>query len=175
MNTLDFFILFPIIIGSVFGLFKGFIKELTSLVAIFLGIYIARLFAQDVSKILIETFHYSQKIALPMAYVLLFVLIVLCLFVAAGFLDRIFSTLALGSVNKLLGGFLGGLKYALIISVLLNVVNAVDEKFNVISLETKENSFAFKPILRFAPVLWYETKKSTFINLDVKDQNEQSN
>ena len=39
MNTIDFVILIPILIGFVFGLFKGFIKELASLAAIFLGIY----------------------------------------------------------------------------------------------------------------------------------------
>ena len=43
MNTLDLVILIPIAVGFVFGLFKGLIKELTSLAAIFLGIYAANI------------------------------------------------------------------------------------------------------------------------------------
>ena len=38
MNTFDLFILIPIALGLIFGLFKGFVKEVVSLAAVVLAI-----------------------------------------------------------------------------------------------------------------------------------------
>ncbi len=159
MNTLDFYLIIPIAIGFVFGLFKGLIKELTSLVAIVLGIYGAKLMAPFASNILIHTFAVSPKTARPMAYFILFVLIGIGMLLLAKMLNKIFESMSLGGLNKLLGGIFGGLKWALIISVLLNIFDAIDSRFSILHLETKEKSIGYKPILKFAPVLWEEANQ----------------
>jgi membrane protein required for colicin V production len=158
MNSLDLFLLIPITLGFIFGLFKGLIKELISLVAIILGIYGAKLFAPFVSDILINKFSFSPTTAHPTAYIILFIAIGIGLLLAANAIDKIFSSLSLGGLNKLLGGIFGGLKYALIVSVLLNVFDALDSRFNIIKHQTKENSIAYKPLMKFGPILWEETK-----------------
>jgi membrane protein required for colicin V production len=158
MNSLDLFLLIPITLGFIFGLFKGLIKELISLVAIVLGIYGAKLFAPFVSDILINKFSFSPTTAHPTAYIILFIAIGIGLLLAANAIDKIFSSLSLGGLNKLLGGIFGGLKYALIVSVLLNVFDALDSRFNIIKHQTKENSIAYKPLMKFGPILWEETK-----------------
>ncbi len=173
MTTLDFLIIIPVAVGFVFGLFKGLIKELTSLVAIFLGIYGAKLFSPIVSPILIKSLNVSDKIATPIAYLIVFVVIAVVLLILANFLDKIFNSLALGGVNKLLGGIFGGLKYALIVSVLLNVFNALDSRFGFVSSEVKEESFAFRPMLKFGPVLWEESKQIRDRSFDSESQNEE--
>ena len=159
MNTLDLLILIPITLGFVFGLFKGLIKELTSLVAIVLGIYGAKLLAPSVSGFLIHVFHFSTKTALPVSYLLLFVTIALGLLFIANMLDKVFESLALGGLNKFLGGLFGALKYALIVSVLLNVFDSLDSRFSIINMKTKAQSIGYKPILNFGPKLWQEAKK----------------
>jgi len=159
MNTLDLLILIPIVLGFVFGLFKGLIKELTSLAAIVLGIFGAKLFAPSVSGFLIHVFHFSPRTALPMSYLLLFITIAMGLLLIATMLDKLFESMALGGVNKFLGGLFGGLKYALIVSVLLNVFDALDSRFPIINVKTKAESIGYKPVLKFGPTLWQETKK----------------
>lgn len=163
MNSLDLIIIIPIAAGFIFGLFKGLIKELTSLAAIFLGIYGAKLFSPRVAGILINSFEVSEKTALPVAYLLLFIAIAVALLIAAKALDKLFDSIALGGLNKFLGGIFGGLKYALIISVLLNVFNVIDNKFNIMNPETKTDSFAFKPIINLVPKLWDEAKNQQLI------------
>ncbi len=76
--------------------------------------------------------------------------------------------MSLGGLNKLLGGFFGGLKYALIVSVLLNVFDAIDSKFPIVEPETKSNSFGYKPMLKLAPALWDEAQH----NINGQTQNE---
>jgi membrane protein required for colicin V production len=158
MNSLDLFLLIPITLGFIFGLFKGLIKELISLVAIIAGIFGAKLFAPLVSEILINTFAFSPATARPTAYIILFIAIGIGLLMAANAIDKIFDSLSLGGLNKLLGGIFGALKYALIVSVLLNVFDALDSRFNIIKYQTKENSIAYKPLMKFGPALWEETK-----------------
>jgi len=159
MHTLDLLLLIPVTLGFVFGLFKGLIKELTSLAAIVLGIYGAKLFAPIVSGFLIHVLHFSNKTALPVAYLLLFIAIALGLLLIANMLDKISDSMSLGGLNKLLGGLFGGLKYALVVSVLLNVFDALDSRFPIIKAKTKAESIGYKPLLTFAPALWDETKK----------------
>ncbi|MDP4239344.1 MAG: CvpA family protein [Bacteroidota bacterium] len=160
MHTLDLALLVPITLGFVFGLFKGLIKELTSLAAILLGIYGAKLFAPFISNFLIHKLNFSVKTALPLAYFFLFVAIAFGLLLVAKMLDKIFDSMSLGGINKLLGGVFGALKYALIVSVLLNVFDALDSRFTIIKPKTKEESIGYKPLLKFGPTLWDEAKRN---------------
>ena len=169
MNTLDLVLLIPIVLGFVFGLFKGLIKELTSLVAILLGIYGAKLFAPFLANILTGKFHFTEKIAHPISYFILFVAIITALLLLAKMLDKILDSIALGGLNKFLGGLFGALKYALIVSVLLNVFDSLDSRFVFIKPKTKEESIAYKPILKFGPTLWEETKKSKTFDSSKED------
>lgn len=158
MNKLDFFFLIPIALGFSFGLYKGLIKELSSLAAIILGIYGAKLLAPSISNTLIKSLDFSPKTAIPIAYLLLFIVIAVGLHLLAKFLDKIFDSISLSGINKLLGGIFGGLKYALVISVLLNVFNALDSRFSILSTKTKEDSIGYKPLMKMGPTLWEETK-----------------
>lgn len=160
MNTLDLILLVPVALGFVFGLFKGLIKELASLAAIVLGIYGAKLFAPSVSSFLISKLAFSSKTALPLAYLFLFIGIGIALLLLAKMLDKIFDSVALGGLNKLLGGLFAALKYALIVSVLLNVFDALDSKLSLIKSKTKTESIGYKPLMNLAPKLWEETRKS---------------
>ena len=159
MNKLDLFLLIPIVLGFIFGLFKGLIKELTSLAAIILGIYGAKLLAPVVSDFLILKLDFGSKTALPIAYLLVFTAIAVTLLLLANVVGKVLDSISLGGLNKLFGGIFGGLKYALIVSVLLNVFQAIDSKFSILSKETKENSIGYKPLLQLGPKLWEETKR----------------
>ncbi len=159
MNSLDIFILIPIAIGFIFGLFKGFVKEFTSLAAIFLGIYFSKALSPWLSKILIKSWDFSAKIAQPLAYLFVFIAVVILLLMLARTLDKVFESMSLGGLNKLLGAFLGGLKYALILSVLLNVFEVIDSKFNFVEPQTKSESLVYVPLIHLGPKLWDDAKK----------------
>jgi len=160
MHNLDLFLLIPIVFGFIFGLFKGLVKELASLAAIVIGIYGAKLFAPMVSGFLIHKFDFSTKTAQPLSYLLLFIAIAVGLLFIASMLDKMVDSMSLGGLNKFLGGLFGALKYALIVSVLLNVFDSLDSRFSIIKQKTKEESIGYKPLLKFGPTLWDETKKN---------------
>lgn len=162
MNIIDLIIMLPITIGLVMGLFKGFIKELISLVAIILGIWGARKFEPHMTNLLISLFDFQPATAQPIAYLILFIIIAIGLLILAHLLDKFLSAIALGGINKLLGGIFGAIKYALIVSVLLSVFNALDKRFSIVESDKKESSLLYYPLMKVAPELWKETKNILF-------------
>ena len=158
MNVLDIVLIAPVCLGLVFGLFKGLIKELMSLAAIVLGIVGARWFEPQVSPWLREAFNLQAGVAQAVAYLLLFVAIALVLLMVARLLDKFFAAIALGGLNKLLGGVFGGLKWALVVSVLLNVFDTFDRRFAWVEPQVKRDSLLYDGMLHLGPRLWEETR-----------------
>lgn len=161
MGILDLFIIIPIVLGFVFGLFKGLIKELFSLAAIVLGVFGARLFEPRVSEILLSMFDMQIGVTQAVSYLILFVAIAILLLIFAKILDKLFSAIALGGLNKFLGALFGALKMALIVSVLLNVFDTLNQQYGIIKEEIKSNSLTYESMLNFAPELWNEAKEIT--------------
>lgn len=67
--------------------------------------------------------------------------------------------LSLGIINSILGGIVSAIKYILIVSVVLMLIEAIDSKFSLLENDVKEQSMLYKPIKKIAPDLWKEFKK----------------
>lgn len=156
MSNIDISILIIIGAGFVFGLFKGLVRELASLAAIVLGIYGAKLFSSMLVPLVVDMLGVSEKVAQPLSYVVLFIAIAVALLILARTVDKVFDAVSLGGLNKFLGGVFGALKYALIISVLINVFEPLNQKFRFMSEEKQQNSVTYRPLLNLAPDLWDE-------------------
>ena len=160
MNTIDIVILIPLLLGFVFGLSKGFIREIISLAVIFVGIYGSKWFSPIASSILTGVFSVSETVAKPLSFVVVFIAIALLMMFLARSLDKLVENISLGGLNKLLGGLFGALKYALIISLLLNVFHVLDSKISILNAETKTDSTLYKPMIQLVPQLWEEVKEA---------------
>ncbi len=159
MNTIDIIILIPIAAGFVFGLFRGLIKELIGLAAIFIGIYGAKFLSPRFSGVLVNVFSFSEKTAQPVAYIILFIVIVVIMLIVAHLLDKLFDAVSLGGLNRFLGGLFGAIKFTLVVSVLINVFQALEEKFEIIDKENINNSLFYNPVMKVAPDLWKEIRE----------------
>lgn len=164
MNSIDLILFILIAIGFVIGLFKGLVRELASLAAIVLGIWGAKIFSVPVTNWLLSAFNLSPKIAVAIAYLVVFLAFVLVLLIVAHLIEKLFSAVALGGLNKFFGGLFGAFKYMLIISVLLNVFEAFDKRFSIVEKETKEDSIGYEPLLKLGPTLWDETMNKRWEN-----------
>ncbi len=157
MNSLDVFILLPLALGFIFGLFRGLIRELASFLALVLGIYGAQYTAPQLTALVGAFFELSPKIASVLSYLLSFVVLAFLLLLLARWVDKLLALSVLGLANKLIGALFGALKLALLVSLLLNVANFFDWNFSVFSAENRKASFAYTPTLKLAPFLWNES------------------
>ena len=143
MNTFDLFIIIPIALGFTFGLFKGFVKEVVSLLAVILALLAAEFFSGRLSPAVSDWFNLSGKAATTLSYVLIFIITVVGAFVLSRITDRVLRSISLGWLNSILGAVFGALKIAVVVSVLMNVFDALDSKFNFASPEKKEASLSY--------------------------------
>ena len=146
MNTLDIILLIPLAYGLFSGLMKGFFKEVASLLGIILGIYMARIFALPLSHWLITWLDYSEKVMVPISYILIFLTVAIGLNIIAFMLEKMMKFVSLGWLNKLGGAAFGMLKFALIVSVLLNVFAMLNDHIKLVETETLQESVLYKPV-----------------------------
>ena len=100
------------------------------------------------------------------------ILIATVLILIAKSLDSFFESIALGGINKLLGGLFAAFKYALVVSVLLNLFQSIDSYFSVIKPKSKIESMAYAPVLKLAPALWVEGKNTKVFDFKDNSNNE---
>ena len=164
MNTLDILLLIPLAYGLINGLTKGLFKELASLLGIILGIYIARLWAPDFSHWLGTWLDYSPKVLVPVSYLIIFLVVAIGLNVVAFMLEKLMQLVSLGWINKLGGGAFGLLKFALILSILLNAFAMLNSHLKLVETKTLTESYLYTPVkqvTQYLPFLSFDALEET--------------
>lgn len=142
-----------ILFGLIRGLMKGLFVEVASLVALIAGVYGAIHFSNFAADFLMEHVEWNEKTINITAFAITFVIIVLAISLAGKALTKLADFAALGFLNKLLGGLFGGLKIALILSIILMVFTHLNRNIPFVSDEELENSVLYEPVKSIAPMI----------------------
>lgn len=154
MSTLDIILAAIILFGLVRGFMKGFFVEITSLVALALGLYGAIHFSYIVANYLKDSMSWSEKYIQIVAFASTFIIIVILISFTGKILTKVAETAALGIVNKVFGAVFGFLKMGLILSVVLIIFSKLNKALPFISEETLEASILYKPVKKIAPTIF---------------------
>ena len=144
MNYLDIIFIVPLIWAGFRGFKKGFIIEVSALIAFGLGIWGGIHFSDFVAELLSDSIE-SKYVPLA-SFAITFILIVATVFVLGKMLEKAVNLVQLKLVNKLTGAVFGVAKIVLVISVLLVIVNSFDKKANIVPKDLKENSLLYQPL-----------------------------
>lgn len=159
MSSLDIVLAVFLVYGLIRGLKNGLFVEIASLVSFFIGIYIAVKFSYLIANLIGDG---TSKTVKVVAFVVTLILVVVGIHLLAKVFSKIASTLFLGWLNKLGGAFLGVIRVALLLGIVLSLLLKVNFDNALISKETQEKSLFFNPIVAtsevFFPVLaaWFE-------------------
>ena len=159
MSWLDIIILLPLLIGLVRGLMKGLVIEITSIVAIILGIVGSRLWGAMFATWLLNQFAWPESICIVLAYALLFLGISILLHLLAKVLTKLFKKVSLGWLNRLLGGLFGTLKWGMIVLVMVLCLHQLDKQFEFIQKDLKQQSVVYMQAAPLAEKMWVEVKQ----------------
>jgi membrane protein required for colicin V production len=116
MNTIDAIALFVMLLFTVRGLYKGLINELFSLLAIVLGIAFVYFFGTDVNNWVQEKVSINHYL-INVLFIVQFILIALAVKYIGKSITAASKLLALGTINRLLGGLFGLVKSILVLSL----------------------------------------------------------
>ncbi len=154
MNYLDIFLGGLILYGAVKGFFKGFIIEAASLIALVAGMVGALLLATTVSDLLRQFFDFDSIPPAGMVFALIFIVIIVLINLLARFLTKVIKMAALGSINRIFGAAFGGVKFALILSALLLLVDQFSFLFQYFDTTVLDESLLYHPIKSFGQGLF---------------------
>ena len=154
MNVLDIALGALILFGLVRGLMKGLFVEITSIVALILGIYGAIHFSNFVAEFLENRVSWDEQYLNIVAFAITFIIIVISIAMAGKALTKLANFAALGILNKLLGGVFGALKIGLILSVILIVFNKMNSTIPLVEDYEIEESILYNPVKSLAPLVF---------------------
>ena len=133
---MDIIILVIIAASAVWGIFKGFVRQIVSIAALLLGIWCAFKFTAYLSAQAKELL--SLSIAQNTLHIIMFVVIFIIVMILAHFIGKgiegIIKLSLLGWLNRLLGFLFGALKATIILSVAVYLINHLN---NIIFFRTK--------------------------------------
>lgn len=150
MSTIDIILVLLLLAGMVRGFIHGFIYEIALLGVLFVCYFFGFKVAGIVADYLSEFFHTNP---VTMHYVSLFIAwigISIAIFFLAKLLEGLIKIVALGIFNKIAGAIFGGLKYAVVISLLLFFINKVDLHIKWLNPDAKAESYLYYPILKIS-------------------------
>ena len=136
MNYLDIIIVISLFYGMVKGFANGLVKEITGLIGLFIGVYVAISFSSYLHPKFAEVLGGYEQFIPIISFATLFIVSVIIIKMLGYIIDKFAKALALGFVSRLLGGAFGGLKIGVILIFLLSLV----AKYELIDKEIQEKS-----------------------------------
>ena len=161
MAIIDIAMIVVCILGIALGLYKGLMAQIGSVAGILLGIIACRIWGDDATRFVAsimpdlsasgEAAAYANNV---IANVFLFLGVYLLAMLVAKLLHNIISNLSLGWINCLLGGVFGAVKWLVIMSVVLNLWEALLPDHSIVSTSQLMGGIAAKTVLNLAPALF---------------------
>ena len=154
MNVLDIILLAFLAFGFIRGFWRGFFVEIASLAALVAGVYGAFHFSNFAADFLKEKADWNENTINIVAFASTFIIIILAISLAGKALTKIADFAALGLINKLLGALFGGLKIAVILSIVLIVFEKMNRNVPFTNEDDKEVSILYKPVKSIIPLIF---------------------
>lgn len=136
------------------GYTRGFILQAATLAALILGIFGAIKFSGFTAANITKHFNVDGDYLPIIAFVITFIGIVIGIHFLARVSEKLLQAISLNFINRLLGILFNTIKYALIISVLLVVINGINRRTHFIPEEKLAQSKLYHPLSMLAPLLF---------------------
>lgn len=149
MNYIDMFVIVLLVYAVFKGFTKGFIMQLTLLVAIVLGIFGALKLSGFAVSQLGSLVHLNPEMLYVTSLGLTFLLLFIGVYLVGKLTEKLIKAVELSLINRLLGVLFSVGKIVLILGVLLSFVDRIDQKIHILPKGSRENSLFFNPMTSF--------------------------
>ena len=166
MNYLDIIISVCLLYAIIKGFSNGLIKEITSLVSLFLGVYVGVNFAEYLVPKVVEVFSINEGIGVILAFSTLFLVTLISVRLLGRLMDKLTKFLALGLISSLLGAIFGLFKVVVVFSAVFYFTHDNE----IISNKAKKESVLFEPLISAGNFILPQIQKHNLLleNIDKK-------
>lgn len=152
VGLLDIIILIIILGAAVWGIFKGFVRQITSIAALLLGIWCAFKFSAYLSaqaRELLSLTVARETLNIITFAIIFIVVLILSHFIGKG-IEKIVKFSLLGWLNRLLGFLFGALKAILILGVAAYLIDYLNSIVEIIPKDILGSSKGYAFVEQFA-------------------------
>ncbi len=153
MNLLDLILLTPLVFGIARGLYKGLINELASLLSLALGVLLAYQYSDLLFDFLSNYIDEAGSGTKLLSYALIFIATSVVVLLIAKALTKLLKLVALGLMNRILGGIFGGLKFLLILLILIHISHPIIESQDFYQNESFQNSALYPQFVELSKII----------------------
>ena len=132
VNVLDVIVLIALAYGCIRGAIKGFVVEVAGVIALVLGLLGAFRYSALVENYVSQYVSWNPKLLFSLSFLLIFVVIIYIISLLAKGVTKTLKIVALGWLNRLLGGAFGMLKWTLIFSAFTLIIIEANTIFTFI-------------------------------------------
>jgi membrane protein required for colicin V production len=150
MNFIDVLIIVPLIYAGYKGFKHGFIIEVFTLLALFVGLYAGIHFSDFIAAFLKKSFGWNSEYLPIISFTLIFLAVGAMVFFAGKTIEQLIRVVNLTPLNKFFGVFFAVLKMLYIVSVVLVIAESYDEKGDFFSDTTKDTSMLYHPVVKIS-------------------------
>ena len=162
MTTIDIIILIIVGAGVVTGFMKGFIRQLASILGLVVGLLAAKALYATLAEKLCPTVTDSMTVAQVLAFIVIWIAVPLIFTLVASLLTKAqWKLFRWDWLNRWLGSGLGALKFLLLTSLVICVIEFVDGDNKLISATKKSESLLYYPMETFAGIFFPAAKNIT--------------
>ena len=165
MQTIDIIIAVLLVIGLIGGLRDGLVKQVAGLAGLIGGLLLGRAFYMPLGEWMASVLSISDEAARITAFILILVIVPLLFSLVGWLVSKLLKAICLGWINRLLGGLVGVLKFALLAGVLITGVELFDKHGAIVPEDKKEASIFYYPIYD-ATSFFFDGIKEEFKGLD---------
>lgn len=147
LSALDWFILIVLAGGLVRGFVVGAVRQVVSLVGLLVAFLFALQFMRPVGALLAQSFGFAESLEPFVGFLVLFAGVQLLFLALSRLFEHVLDVLSLTLLNRAAGGAVGGVKAALLLSLLFFVLAAME----VPAPETRKQSVLYEPVAEVLP------------------------
>lgn len=146
MNYIDIFLSLVIVWGAYNGFLKGLINELSSILGIIIGVYLAKNFYTYLDVKLKPIFESEADYISILSLMIIFLFTVMIFEIISRLLTKFLKLIALGLLNRIIGSVFGVIKSILILCVIIFIFSKINNMLAIIENETLNQSFLYSKI-----------------------------
>lgn len=152
MTPIDYCIIAVVFLSIFFGCFRGFIRELLSLIGWVLAFYTANFFTDSFYQLI--PFNLDDSIKYIAGYFIIFIAVLIIASMIIKLINKFIKSVGLGFSNFILGGFFGFTRGVLVVFVMIFLLEKTSFALNpawenssyiVIIKNTIENTLPYLP------------------------------
>ena len=153
LNWFDLLVLIFLLVAFVNGYRKGLVRMLAGLATVILAAVFAGKLAVTVLPYLQKTFDFSPQVTRVLSYTVAFLAIAAVVSLIGFLIQKLFESVNLNFINRILGSVVSVGTTVVALSVLLNLILMLDREEKLIKPDTKQQSFFYEKVRVAAPAV----------------------